>query len=220
RLLMLMEILLGHRERVRERGADALAEPGLDAEAEEQVGEDRDDDGRDHRHEAEEHDEPHVKARAGEAAPPLGPHLDDAPGDNGAKRQHQYQIEQQEELIHVGPAAAEGRQTAERRVCPGGGGQRRERERDRRLADQPYPPRPEHQPPRYAHPPPSPAPSRPKPRGCYFKLRATSMSNARIFLRSVLRFNPRSCAALSWLPRVAPKVSMMRGRSTSRSTRS
>ena len=33
------------------------------------------------------------------------------------------------------------------------------------------------------------------------------MSNSRIFLRSVLRLRPSRCAALIWLPRVAPRVS-------------
>src|SRR5271155_1791529 len=52
----------------------------------------------------------------------------------------------------------------------------------------------------------------------YFKPRTTGMSNSRIFLRNVLRLRPSRCAALIWLPRVAPRVNRIKGHSTSRNT--
>ena len=49
--------------------------------------------------------------------------------------------------------------------------------------------------------------------------RVTWMSSSRILLRRVLRLRPSRLAALSWLPRVAPRQSSISGRSTSRRTR-
>src|SRR5439155_25183514 len=49
----------------------------------------------------------------------------------------------------------------------------------------------------------------------YFRPRTTGMSNSRIFLRSALRLRPKRWAALIWLPRVAPRVATISGRSIS-----
>ena len=92
-LLMLVEIGLGDRERAGNGGVDALAEPGLHAEAEQQIGEDRDDHRRDHRDKAEQDDESRMKTRAGEATAALGPELYQPPRDDGDQRQQQDEIE-------------------------------------------------------------------------------------------------------------------------------
>jgi hypothetical protein len=87
RLLMLAHIGVGDRDRFGDRGAHLVAEPGFDAEAEEQIGEHGDDDRRQHRNQAEQADEAHLQPRAREIAAALRPHLEQALCDNGRQRQ-------------------------------------------------------------------------------------------------------------------------------------
>ena len=63
-LPMLAQIGLRHRARSLDGGAHPLAEPGLDAEVEEQRREHRDQDRRRHRDQAEQDDDAHVQARS------------------------------------------------------------------------------------------------------------------------------------------------------------
>ncbi len=141
RLLVLVQIGLGDGERFRQRGAHALAEPRLDAEAEQHVREHRDDDRRDHREQAEHQDEADMQPRAGQAAPPLGPDLHQPPGDDREERQDQDEVEQQEQRVEM-MARIEWRKPLERGV----GRRRRERrrhgERQRELAAEPHAARP------------------------------------------------------------------------------
>ena len=79
-LPMLLEIGLRHRAGGLDRSAHPLAEPGLDAEVEEQRREHRHQDRRRHRDQAEQHDDPHVQPRTGKAAAALGPYPDELVG--------------------------------------------------------------------------------------------------------------------------------------------
>lgn len=97
RVLVLAEIALGDGEALAEGGAHPVAEPRLDAEAEEEIREDRNDDGRRHRDGAEQPDEADVKPRSGEAAAPLGPDLDEAEGDDRAEEQKKDEVDVEKE---------------------------------------------------------------------------------------------------------------------------
>jgi hypothetical protein len=200
---MLVEIGLGDGARFRQSRAHALAEPGLDTEAEERIGKDRDDDRRDDGEQAEHQHEAHVKLRAGETAPSLDPDLHQSPGDDGEERQNEDEVEEQQQRVEMRPRV-EGRQAAE--CCPGrGGGQDGGAgQRDRKLAAETHPAGPQHDLAPDVH---LLNESVVSPARGHLMPRPTSMSNSRIFLRSVLRLRPRSCAARSWLPRVAPSVS-------------
>ena len=106
RLLMLVEIGFSDSERTGDSVMDGLAEPGLHAEVKEKIGKERDEDRRNHRNQAEQHDEARVEARAGKAAAALGPKLHQPPRQDGDKRQQQDEIEKQEELIEMRHAGA------------------------------------------------------------------------------------------------------------------
>ncbi len=141
----------------------------------------------------------------------------------------------------------EGRRPGQRQICRDPGGQRRHRQAEGELMPQTDPAGPHPNPPHQLHARPltgyrrellrtaDPAAATGQAsstrqrhaiagnsatRCCYFSPRTTGMSNSRIFLRKVLRLRPNRCAALIWLPRVAPRVKTISGRSTSRSTRS
>ena len=103
RLLVLADIGVGDRDRFRDRGAHLVAEPGFDAEAEEQVREHRDDDRRQHGDQAEQADQPDLQPRAGEAAPPLGPYRHQPLGDERRQRQQQHQIEVEQDQDRLAP---------------------------------------------------------------------------------------------------------------------
>jgi len=79
---VLVEVGLRDGKRFTESGLHALAEPGFEAEAEEQIGEHRDDDRRGDRDQAEKRHEPHVQTRAGEPLPPRCPDGDEPSCDD------------------------------------------------------------------------------------------------------------------------------------------
>jgi hypothetical protein len=93
---MFVQIGFSDGQRFGYCGTHSVAEPGLHAKAEKKIGEAGDDDRRQYRDKAEQHDQPDLQSRAGKAAPPLGPDLDQALGDHRTERQQQDQVEVQE----------------------------------------------------------------------------------------------------------------------------
>ena len=216
RLLVLVQIGFGDGKRFRKRRAHPLAEPRLHAEGEQQVRKDRDDDRRNDREQAEHQDEAHMQLRAGKAAPPLSPDLHQPPRDDREERQDENEVQQEVERVEM-RARIERRQALQCRPGRCRRQRRRHGERERELPAETDSACPDNELAPDAHRIICEIDS-PCARD-YFMPRPTSMSNSRIFLRSVLRLRPRSWAARSWLPRVAPSVSWMSGRSISRSTR-
>ncbi len=104
-VLMLLEIRLGHGQGFVDDGLDAVGEPGVDAEIEEKQREDGDDDGRRHRHDAEEEYELTMEPGAREAAPAFGPEHRKAPHHHGAEQhqENQVDIEKQNQQLRVRP---------------------------------------------------------------------------------------------------------------------
>ena len=210
-LLVLVQVGGGHHVRGFERRAHPFAEPGLNAEVEEQAGEYRDDDGRRHRHQAEQHHQPDVHARPGETAPALGPYLDKLPRHHQAQQQQQddVQVKQDEDGLRIQGQRRGAGHGADRGQTRD---HRRQGQREGELAG-------------HAHvPPPQPealedTDGNGKRGFVHLPPRTTGMSSSRIFLRSVLRLSPRTWAALIWLPRVASRVRAISGRSISRCTR-
>ena len=105
-LLMLLQIGLGDDLGIRDRGADLVAEPGIDAEVEEQGGEDRDDDRRRHRDQAEQQHHAGMQPRAGEAAAALDPEGHQPAGEHRAQQQQDDQVDEKQQQGRRGPAGA------------------------------------------------------------------------------------------------------------------
>ncbi len=129
-LLVLVEIRLRHRDGFLQHRAHLCAEPGLQAEIEEQDGGERDDDGRHHGDEAEQANHSDMQPRSRRAAPPLDPERDDPPCDDDGEQQEDDQVgvEPEQDLARPG---AEWRKPANRREGSGDGDDRRHGERDR-----------------------------------------------------------------------------------------
>jgi hypothetical protein len=135
-LLMLLEIGLGDRAGFFDRRADLVAEPGFHAEAEEQVREDRDDDGRRDRDHAEQHDQPDVQARSGEPPSALGPDLDQPLGHDRAEHQQQHEIEREQQQ-HAAAVRPERRRPGEDDISRQHRADREHAQHDGRLAAEP-----------------------------------------------------------------------------------
>ncbi len=223
---VLLQITARDLQRLGDRLADRIVEPGLDAEMEEGDGEARHQYRGRHRHTAEQQHQAYVQPRASGAAAAFHPDAGQPPGQHGDQQQHRREIGQHEAHADTGPQHErratrqenEGRQPD--REC-----QRRQHQRHR-LAEQDVGDPAEHRAsPRYLR--------RQRRldgrfgfqrrrwrRDIHISPRTTGISRSRIFLRSVLRLRPSMAAALIWLPRVAARVSRISGRSTSAITRS
>ena len=132
---MLLNVGVGDRDRFRDRGAHLVAEPGFDAEAEEEIRKYRDDYRRQHGNQAEQANEPHLQPGAGQAAAALGPDLDQAFSDQRRQQQQQHKVEI-EQRQNDGGTRPERRRASQSQVGGNAGGQCRGRQRDRHLAPQ------------------------------------------------------------------------------------
>ena len=221
-LLVLLQIGLGDRQGVVERVLDPLAEPVLQARAQEEHGEDYDDDGRRDRDAAEEEDEARVQPRARRALAQLHDQLHEAAGDHDAEQEEQDQVEVEQDQDGADVRAV-GRRARDQPVGGEAGGNGADGQGQGQAALDVDPAQPS---------PQARADGRLARQGCtqgedpvgqsapHHGARLTWMSRSRIFLRSVLRLRPRTSAALSWLPRVAARARAIKGRSTSRISRS
>ena len=122
-LLVLLEIGLGDVERVLEGAADAVAEPGLEARAQEEDGEHGDEDRGCDGNDAEERHEPGMQPRAGVALLPLQPEMDEPAGDDRAQeeKEDEVEVEQEEDgadVPAVGRRAARSRRRWQHRRRP------------------------------------------------------------------------------------------------------
>ena len=222
-LLVLLEVGLGHRQRVLERGPHPVAEPVLEARVQEEDREHGDDHRGGHRHQAEEQDQPGVQPGAGVPLPPLHDDAHQPSGDDEAQPQQEdeVEVEQQEDGADAGAVRGPlrehdvGREPAHR--PPGSSARAPAAAPPRGGATAPASPRR-----RGAGPTTllSNAHHRAWPLTADHGARVSGMSRSQIFFRSVFLFRPRMSAAFSWLPRVAERVRKISGRSISRSRRS
>ena len=170
----------------------------------------------DHRDQAEQHDQPDVQPRAGEAAAPLGPDLheplgDEAPSTSSSTRSRLSSRKSDRAAARTAARrSAPDRSRRPRRAPPAPARQRACAEADpaAQIAN-PLRQLTHASDASTASSHDATAPAHRSRRQCsrsgYFRPRTTWMSNSRIFLRRVLRLRPSSCAALIWLPRVAPR---------------
>ena len=209
-LLMLLQVGLRDVERAFHRRLDLVAEPDVEAVVQEGGREHRHGDGGNQRDQAEQQHQPGMQLRAHHAAAALDPQHDKAPRDDGAERQHDDEVGQQQPgdgargilgLPDVGQDQI-GHQARQ-------GAQRQEDHGDAAFHVDPARPI-EHAPAQagllvadgdFGH---SAVPGR-----------LARISSSRNFLRSVLRLRPSSSAALIWLPRVASRQMVSSGRSIS-----
>ncbi len=90
---MLLQIGLGDVHGVVEGRSDPIAEPGLEAGAEEEHGEDRDDDRRQDGDDREEGHEPAVQLGAGQPLAALQHQLDQPAGDDDAEQEEEDEVD-------------------------------------------------------------------------------------------------------------------------------
>ena len=100
---MLLQRRLGGGQACIQRGADAVVEPGLDAQVEERRREHRHHDGRRDRNHAEHQHQADMQARPGGPAPPLHPNLGQPPGHHRAQQQQHCRTRQDGREYHVRP---------------------------------------------------------------------------------------------------------------------
>ena len=150
RLLMLVQISFSDGQRFGNRGTHPFAEPRLHAKAEEKIGKPSDDDRRHYRDQAEQHHQPYLQPRAGEAPAPLGPHLDQTLGDDRAKRQQQDQVEVEQGQDGTG-MRPEGGCAGQSEVRRDPRSQSRDRKRDCKLAAETDTAGPDSHPPHRVH---------------------------------------------------------------------
>ena len=93
---MLVQVAAGDLQRLGHRLADRIVEPGLDAKMEEGDGEARHQDGRRHRHAAEQQHQPDVQPRAGGTAAAFHPDAGEAPGQHSDQQQYRREVAQQQ----------------------------------------------------------------------------------------------------------------------------
>ena len=211
-LPVFMKVGAGHLLGLVERRAHPLVEPGFDAQVEEHPREHGDQDCRGHRRQTEKHHQPDVQARSRQPPAPLRPYGGEPPCHHHPQHEQQENVQGKKNKNGAGIGGA-GRPHLGHR-----GHRRHPRRHGRRcqakgqLAAQAGARRPQADArnARTGH----------WRRGRHFPPRTTGMFSSRIFLRSVFRLRPNTSAALIWLPRVACRVRVSNGRSTSFRTRS
>ena len=187
---MLFKVRICNYHAFFDRRSDPVTKPALNPEMQEQGRKDGNHNRRRYRHKRKHQNHTGVKLCARDTTPTFDPNLHQFPGHQCCQQQHQHQIgiQQQQDQPRVG---LEWRRSRHRKI---GCSYRYECGCDQAKR----------KPARLAQPPQKPYKARPqKPVGdrtvgiIHFVPLTTSSPRSRIFLRRVLRFNPRTSAALT-----------------------